>query len=76
MSEIDELCCFECKNAKTSKLKILKLWGFETELPSSPQLLIKSNLLASLLDFYKVIASDSRFITLSRRRLSEVFGRS
>ena len=32
MSEIDEMCCFEYKNAKTSKLKILQLWGFETQL--------------------------------------------
>ena len=31
MSEIDELCCFEYKNAETSKLKILQLWGFETQ---------------------------------------------
>ena len=32
MSEIDELCCFKYKNAKTSKSKILQLWGFETQL--------------------------------------------
>ena len=32
MAEIDELFCFEYKNVKTSKSKILQLWGFDTQL--------------------------------------------